>query len=57
MKDFVIFIGEELSKKYPDKTWEQIMEIVTDPQALEKASGKKLEAYYNEYLTYLNRRN
>lgn len=54
MKDFVIFIGEELSKKYPDKTWEQIMEITTDTQALEKASGKKLEAYYN---AYLNRRN
>lgn len=50
MKDFIIFIGEELSKKYPDKTWEQIMEIVTDPQALEKASGKNMEAYYNEFL-------
>ncbi len=50
MRDLVIFIGEELSKKYPDKTWEQIMEITTDPQALEKASGKKLEAYYNAFL-------
>lgn len=50
MKDFDIFIGEELSKKYPDKTWEQIMEITTDTQALEKASGKKLEAYYNAFI-------
>lgn len=50
MKDFIIFIGEELSRKYPDKTWEQIMEIVMDPQALEKASGKKLEAYYNAFV-------
>ena len=50
MKDFVIFIGEELSKKYPDKTWEEVMEIVADADKLEEFGGKRLQAYYEKYV-------
>ena len=50
MKDFIIFIGEELSRKYPDKTWEELMEIVSDADKLEEFSGKRLQAYYEKYV-------
>ena len=48
MKDYVIWLGEQLSKKYPEKTWEQIMEIVTT--APEKEFEKRYGLYLSDYL-------
>lgn len=48
MSDYVIWMGEELSKRFPDKTWEQIMEMVTTTP--EKEFEKRYNLYLSDYL-------
>ncbi len=49
MKDYVIFLGEEVVKKFPDKTWEQCMEIVTDNKMFERYMGP-ISEYHKKYM-------
>ena len=54
MGDYVIFLGEEVAKKFPDKTWEECMEIVTDDSSFEKAMGP-IKKYHQMYLAQRRR--
>lgn len=49
MKDYVIFLGEEVSKKYPDKSWDECMDIVTDGNSFERLVGQ-IAKYHKLYL-------
>ena len=49
MKDYVIFLGEEVAKKFPEKTWEQCMEIVMDSKLFERYIGP-IAKYHKLYL-------
>ena len=49
MKDYVIFLGEEVAKKFPDKTWEQCMEIIADTETFEHYMGP-ISEYHQKYM-------
>lgn len=48
MKDYVIWLGEKLSKIHPKKTWEEIMEIIASPIFNERDFGLSVQEYLKE---------
>lgn len=52
MKDYVIFLGEQIEKQYPEKEWDECMVIATNNTLFESHMGP--EAKYREL--YLQQR-
>lgn len=48
MKDYVIWLGEKLSKIYPLLTWERIMDKITSDTFDPKVYGLSVQKYLQE---------
>lgn len=48
MKDYVIWLGEKMSRMYPKKTWEELMEMITAKDFNERFYGLSVQQYLHE---------
>ena len=49
MKDYIIFLEEQVEKEHPEKTWEECMSIATNNTLFELYMGP-IEKYHKLYL-------